>query len=109
MEEERGSHEQTLFLGIRQKTQANIHRSEPQVHGFSDGGECAYGASIFLRGEMSDGTSCVLVITKSFVAPLKKRIIPRLELLGCLALKRMYTTCSEALDIAGFAKLKKMF
>ncbi|KAK3730657.1 hypothetical protein QZH41_007940 [Actinostola sp. cb2023] len=76
----------------------------PEVHGFSDGGESAYGAVIFLRWELQDGSyRCVPVLMKSFVAPLKKKSIPRLELLGCLALTRMYDTCRKALD---FAKIK---
>ncbi|KAK3696587.1 hypothetical protein QZH41_005862 [Actinostola sp. cb2023] len=76
----------------------------PEVHGFSDGGESAYGAVIFLRWELQDGSyRCVPVLMKLFVAPLKKKSIPRLELLGCLALTRMYDTCRKALD---FAKIK---
>ena len=66
----------------------------PQVYGFSDAGELAHGAVIFLRWELSDGKySCVPVITKPFAALLKKKkTIPRLELPGCLALTRMYAT-----------------
>ena len=83
---------------------------EPQVHGFSDGGEQAYGAVIFLRWQLSDGNYiCVPVMSKAFVAPLKKKTVPRLELLGCLALTRMYTTCCKALDFANFDKFEKAF
>ena len=57
----------------------------PQVHGFSDGGETgelAYGAVIFSRWELSDGTySCVPVITKPFVDPLRRRLFPNLNFL----------------------------
>jgi hypothetical protein len=49
---------------------------------------------IFLRWELEDGSFyCVPVIIKPFVAPVKKKSIPRLELLGCLALSRIYDTC----------------
>ena len=73
----------------------------PQIHGFSDGGEQAYGAVIFLRWKLASGNyCCVPVMTKAFVAPLKKKSIPRLERLGCLALTRMYDTCVKALDFA---------
>ena len=60
----------------------------PQIHGFSDGGEQAYGA-VILRWKLAGGDySCVPVMIKAFVAPLKKKSIPRLELLGCLALAK---------------------
>ena len=71
----------------------------PQIHGFSDGGEQAYGAVIFLRWKLAGGDyRCVSVMIKAFVAPLKKKSIPRLELLGCLTLARMYVTCVKALE-----------
>ena len=83
---------------------------QPQVHGFSDGGELAYGAVIFLRWQLDDGSyCCVPVIVKSFVAPLKKQSIPRLELLGCLTLSRIYSTCKDALTFAGIEKCEKLF
>ena len=63
----------------------------PQVHGFCDGGEKAYGAVIFLRWELKNGRyKCVPVLIKSFVSPLKRKTIPRLELMGCLTITRMY-------------------
>jgi len=62
----------------------------PQIHGFSDGGEQAYGAVIFLRWKLAGGDyRCVLVLIKAFVAPLKKKSIPRLELFDCLVFARM--------------------
>ena len=73
----------------------------PKIHGFSDGGEQAYGAVIFLRWKLAGGDyRCVPVMIKAVVAPLKKKSIPRLELLGCLALVRMYVTCVQALEFA---------
>ena len=80
----------------------------PQIHGFSDAGEQAYGAVIFLRWELEDGSFyCVPVIIKPFVAPLKKKSIPRLELLGCLALSRIYDTCRKILGFANVSEAKK--
>ncbi|PFX23288.1 hypothetical protein AWC38_SpisGene12174 [Stylophora pistillata] len=66
----------------------------PQVHGFADGGELGYGAVIFLRWKLRDGShQCVPVIVKPFVASLKQGTIPRLERLGYLVLTRLYNTC----------------
>ena len=82
----------------------------PEVHGFSDGGEQAYGTVIFLHCTLEDGNyCCVPVMIKPFVAPLKKKTIPRLELLGCLALSRMYDTCQEALKFAKIKDCKRVF
>jgi len=83
---------------------------EPEVHGFSDAGELAYGAVIFLRWLLSDGTyRCVPIMVKSFVAPLKKKSIPRLELLGCITLIRMYDACAKALVFVELRNCKKVF
>ncbi|CAB3998888.1 Hypothetical predicted protein [Paramuricea clavata] len=49
----------------------------PEIHGFSDAGDQAYGAVLFLRWELIDGSFvCVPVIIKAFVAPAKKKSIP---------------------------------
>ena len=82
----------------------------PQVQGFCDGGEKAYGAVIFLRWELKNGSyKCVPVLIKSFVAPLKKKTIPRLELMGCLTLARMYNTCRTSLQFANIQDCKRIF
>jgi len=49
------------------------------------------------------------VIVKPFVALLKQKTIPRLELLGCLALTRIYNTCQEALAFVNFKDYDKTF
>lgn len=80
----------------------------PEIHGFSDGGEQGFGAVIFLRWKLDDGSyRCVPVMIKSFVAPLKKKSIPRLELLGCLALSRMCDTCQKTLEFARIKEAKR--
>ena len=73
----------------------------PEIHGFCDGGEKAYGAVMFLRRKLANSNySCVPLVVKALVAPLKKKSIPRLELMGCLMLSRLYSTCKEALEFA---------
>ena len=68
----------------------------PKLHGFSDG------SVIFLRWNLCDGSlMCIPLMVKAFVAPLKKRSILRLELMGCLSLIRLYQTCKEALFSVG--------
>ena len=57
----------------------------PEIHGFCDGGEKAYGAVMFLRWKLASGNYfCVPLMVKAFVSPLKKKSIPRLELMACL-------------------------
>ena len=57
----------------------------PEIHGFCNGGERAYGSAIFLRWKLADGSySCILLMVKALVAPLKKKSVLRLELMGCL-------------------------
>ena len=84
----------------------------PQVHGFCDGGEKAYGAVIFFNFDqkLKNGSyKCVPVLIKSFVAPLKKKTIPRLELMGCLTLARMYDTCRTSVQFANIQHCKRIF
>ena len=65
----------------------------PEIHGFCDAGEKAYGSAMFLHWKLDDGCyTCVPPMVKAFVSPLKKKSIPLLELMGCLALSRLYRT-----------------
>ena len=81
----------------------------PEIHGFCDVGEKAYGSAMFLRWKLDDGSyTCVQLMVKAFVSLLKKSI-PRLELMGCLALSRLYRTCREALEFAEISSCKKVF
>jgi hypothetical protein len=97
-----------LTLQFDRKLKPSDAIGPPQIHGFSDAGEQAYGAVIFLRWELEDGSFyCVSVIIKPFVAPVKKKSIPRLELLGCLALSRIYDTCRKKLDFANVSEANK--
>ena len=67
------------------------------MHGFSDASEQAFTAA-YLRTIYSDGTvTSRLVAAKTRVAPLKKQLIPRLELLGALILARLSDTILTAM------------
>ena len=61
-----------------------------QLHGFADVSERAYGAVVYLRVELTDGTVFTeLVTSRTQVAPINEDEIPRLELLGALVLARL--------------------
>ena len=99
-----------LSFQFERKLKPSHAAGVPQIHGFSDDGEQAYGAVIFLRWKLVDGDyQCVPVMIKAFVAPLKKESIPRLELLGCLALARMYVTCVKALEFTKAHEWERFF
>ena len=70
-----------LSLEFDRKLKPTNANAPPEIHGFYDAGDQAYGAVLFLRWELIDGSFvCVPVIIKAFVAPAKKKSIPRLEL-----------------------------
>jgi len=49
----------------------------PEIHGFCDGGEKAYGAVVFLRWKLANSNYfCVPLMVKAFVASLKEKYIP---------------------------------
>ena len=99
-----------LSFQFDRKLKPNNAVGVPQIHRFSDGGEQAYGAVIFLRWKLAGRDyRCVPVTIKAFVAPLKKKSIPSLELLGCLALARMYVTCVKALEFAKAQDWERFF
>ena len=53
-----------------------------QLHGFSHASERAYAAVVYIRSTYSDGQVEVRVVaSKSRIAPIKRQMIPRLELL----------------------------
>ena len=64
---------------------------------------------MFLRWKLDDGSyTCVRLMVKAFVSPLKKSTL-RLELMGCLALSRLYQPCREGLEFAEISSCKKVF
>ena len=99
-----------LSFQFDRKLKPNDAVGVPLIHGFSDGGEQAYGGVIFLRWKLAGGDyRSVPVTIKAFVAPLKNKSIPRLELLGCLALACMYVTCVKALEFAKAQDWERFF
>ncbi|XP_068739558.1 uncharacterized protein [Montipora capricornis] len=82
----------------------------PKIHGFCDAGEEAYGSVIFLRWKLKDNSyACAPILVKAIVAPLKKKSIPHLELMGCLLLVRIFSTIIEAVKFANIEACKKVF
>jgi len=82
----------------------------PRIYGFSDGGEQAYGAVIFIRWKLAgEDYRCVPALIKAFGAPVKKKSIPRLELLGCLAFAWIYLTCVKALEVTKAQDWERFF
>ena len=75
--------------------------SQMQLHAFGDSSERAYGACVYLRVLMPDGSyRCSLVMSKVKVAPLKKLTLPRLELMGSLLCARLVVFVKKALKLA---------
>ena len=100
---------QLLSNEFERKLKPDNAIGKPEVHGFCDGGEQAYGAVIYLRWKLKNGNyRCTPIMVKSFVSPLKKKSIPRLELLGCLVLTRLYCTCAQALKFAHIEDCKRV-
>ena len=69
----------------------------PQLHGFSDGGDDAFGTCIFLRWETTSGIQLRFVAAKAYVAPLKHKTTPRLELMGAVTMGRLMQEVAIAL------------
>ena len=72
-----------------------------ELLGFGDASPKGYGACIYLKATMNDGTCvCSLVIAKSRVAPLKELSLPRLELLGSLLCAKLLIFVRDALKLS---------
>ena len=71
-----------------------------QLHGFSDASETAYTRVVYLRMTDSQGnTHTSLVTLKTKVAPIKRLILPRLELCGANLLAKLLHHTMQALNI----------
>ena len=70
----------------------------PQLHAFSDGGNDAFGTCAFIRWETTEGIELRFVAAKAFVAPLKRKSTPRVELMAAVAMSRLTDEIINALS-----------
>ncbi|XP_053699051.1 uncharacterized protein LOC128746023 [Sabethes cyaneus] len=71
-----------------------------QLHCLADASDVAYGACVYVRSDMGYGRIKVELLTsKSRVAPLKKRSIPRLELCAAKLAAQLVAKVGTALEI----------
>lgn len=76
----------------------NIHNA--QLHFLSDGSELGYGASAYLRlVDVYSNITCLFVIGKFRLAPIKRVSFPRLEMSGPVTTCRLYRLSSDQLEI----------
>ena len=68
------------------------------LHGFGDASCKAYAAVIYLHITTTNGKYLKFVASKSRVAPVEHKSIPRLELLAALVLARLITHVGDALE-----------
>lgn len=69
------------------------------LHGFGDASQAGYGAVVYLRYDLPDGTVMVhLISAKSKVAPIKQWTLPRLELAAAVLLSDLICFILQALS-----------
>lgn len=73
--------------------------SDVQLHTFVDASETAFAAVSFLRFTSGEQVECLIVASKTRVAPLKFQSIPRLELQAAVLGIRLAQSITEALSI----------
>jgi len=72
----------------------------PEIHGFCDASQQAYGACIYIRTRDNQGRwHSQLLCARTRVAPLKEWTIPRLELSGALLLAELATKVAESWSV----------
>ncbi|XP_068232198.1 uncharacterized protein [Palaemon carinicauda] len=81
--------------------------SHMEVHGFGDASEKGYGACVYLRVPVENGSYKVsLVSSKSRVAPIKTITLPRLELMGCLLCSRLVNFVKNTLNLDNCVRVR---
>ena len=68
-----------------------------ELHEFCDGGEKGYGAVVWLRIFSTEGLKLKFIAAKSYVTSLKKRSIPRIELMSAVILTRLIANIRKEL------------
>ncbi|XP_055928181.1 uncharacterized protein LOC129959387 [Argiope bruennichi] len=70
------------------------------IVGYADASEAAFGAVVYMKSIMKDGTAAnKLIASKSRVAPIKVISIPRLELSACLLLSQLIERIRSSLQM----------
>ena len=83
------------------RSASNSEITRKELHVFCDACEDAFGAAVYLRQVMVDGTvGCTLVASRTRVAPLKKLTVVRLELQGAVLATRLAQSVSSSLSTA---------
>ncbi|XP_055543181.1 uncharacterized protein LOC129728753 [Wyeomyia smithii] len=72
-----------------------------ELHGFADASDVAYGACVYIRSILEDGTANMKLISgESKVAPIEPLSIPRKELLAARLLHRLTIKITTALEMS---------
>lgn len=76
-------------------------QSSIEVHAFGDASLKGYGACVYIRARMSSGQYKVMLVRAcARVAPLERKTLPRLELLGCLVTAKLVQSVLKALHFS---------
>ena len=71
-----------------------------ELHGFCDGGESAYGAVVWLRYQTEQTFRLTFLSSKTYIAPIKKCSVPRLELMSAVILIRLVAVVKTMVKVA---------
>ncbi len=73
-----------------------------ELHAFGDASLKGYGACVYMRyRDASGGVQCTLVRSCARVAPMERKTLPRLELLGCLVTAQLLNSVIKTLHLEG--------
>jgi hypothetical protein len=94
----RGGMKEMSQIAIDRFVLTSLSPKEIQIHGFSDACMNGYGACVYVRCVDSDGkVKVTLLCSRSRVAPLSSKTIPRLELCAATLLANLYQTVKASL------------